>query len=177
MGTMYHSYTQVVIHVRRDVSSSHMVDAVYIDGCLVLSSNTRSLLTIIFVLTLVVSYGILCKVELRNLTWDMKSNTVAPAMIVKPNISQYKNNQTTCLIVALSKLNKGITMKAEIKGDKLLLELTIAPHESASGLSNVIASTHGNQVTACQHDGQPVTIGVNAFCRIPGAVRKTPKKV
>ena len=54
-------------------------------------------------------------------------------------------------------------MKATIKDGKLLLELDINPTESKSGKSIVVASTRGNVQTACQHKGQNVTIGVNAY--------------
>ena len=63
-------------------------------------------------------------------------------------------------------------MKAEIKNGKLVLTLDIEPYKSPSGLSNVIASSHGNQTLACLYEDKPITVGVNAFQRIPGAVKK-----
>lgn len=39
------------------------------------------------------------------------------------------------------------------------------PTPSASGKTKVIATTRGNQVTAAQYDGNPVTIGVNAYIK------------
>jgi len=57
-------------------------------------------------------------------------------------------------------------LKAEIKGKKLLIEIDLQPAAaSASGKTNVIASTHGNQPTTLIVDGKPVTIGLNAYYR------------
>ena len=54
-------------------------------------------------------------------------------------------------------------MNAKIENGKLHLTLDIDPKLSASGKSTVIASTRGNVQTACQHKGQNVTVGVNAY--------------
>lgn len=54
-------------------------------------------------------------------------------------------------------------MKAEIKGNKLHLELDIDPQVSKSGKSTVVASTRGNVQTACQYKNKNITIGVNAY--------------
>ena len=54
-------------------------------------------------------------------------------------------------------------MQAEIKDGKLHLTLDIAPYQSASGKSTVVASTRGNTQTTCQYKGQNVTVGVNAY--------------
>ena len=60
-------------------------------------------------------------------------------------------------------MQRGKGMNAEIKNGKLHLTLDINPTESKSGKSVVVASTRGNVQTACQHKGQNVTIGVNAY--------------
>ena len=54
-------------------------------------------------------------------------------------------------------------MKATIKDGILTITLAVEPSISKSGKSLVIASTHGNVQTACTHEGQNVTIGVNAY--------------
>ncbi len=57
-------------------------------------------------------------------------------------------------------------MKAEIKGNKLHLELNIEPATSKSGKSTVVASTRGNVQTSCQYKNKNITIGVNAYVPI-----------
>lgn len=54
-------------------------------------------------------------------------------------------------------------MDATIKDGKLHLTLDIAPAESKSGKSTVVASTRGNVQTSCQYKGKNLTIGVNAY--------------
>ena len=39
------------------------------------------------------------------------------------------------------------------------------PPASASGKTNVVASTHGNQATSVLVNGKPLVIGVNAYVR------------
>jgi len=53
------------------------------------------------------------------------------------------------------------------EGDKLVLTIDIDknPAKSASGKTLVVATTHGNQATALQHDGKPIIVGVNAYVR------------
>ena len=49
---------------------------------------------------------------------------------------------------------------------KLVIEIDLEePRPSASGKTLVVASTHGNQVTAAQVNGQPVVVGLNAYIR------------
>jgi hypothetical protein len=57
-------------------------------------------------------------------------------------------------------------MKCEIKNNKLVIELDINEKTSKTGKSLVIASTNGNLVTALQHKGKPVVIGVNAYIAV-----------
>ena len=47
----------------------------------------------------------------------------------------------------------------------LTLELDQAAPLSKSGKTRVVASTRGNQVTAAQFKGQPITVGVNAYIK------------
>ena len=55
-------------------------------------------------------------------------------------------------------------MNVEIKGNKLVIEIDMqAPTPSSSGKTLVIATTHGNVATECMIDGQPLTIGLNAY--------------
>jgi hypothetical protein len=57
-------------------------------------------------------------------------------------------------------------MKVEIKDNKLFIEIDLEkPTPSSSGKTLVVASTHGNMVTAAQVDGKPVTIGLNAYVK------------
>ncbi len=57
-------------------------------------------------------------------------------------------------------------MKAEIKDGKLIVEIDLQePTPSTSGKTLVIATTHGNQTTTAMYDGQPITIGLNAYIR------------
>ena len=59
-----------------------------------------------------------------------------------------------------------MTMKAEIKGNKLYIEIDLEePTPSASGKTLVVASTRGNAVTTALVDGKPVTIGLNAYIK------------
>ncbi len=57
-------------------------------------------------------------------------------------------------------------MKAEIKGNQLVITIDMQePAPSASGKTMVVASSHGNQATTAQVNGQPVTIGLNAYIK------------
>jgi hypothetical protein len=57
-------------------------------------------------------------------------------------------------------------MTAEIKNGKLVITLDMQePTDSASGKTQVVASTHGNAPTTVQVKGKPVIIGVNAYIR------------
>jgi hypothetical protein len=49
------------------------------------------------------------------------------------------------------------------KTGTITVVLPLTPAPSKSGKSLVIASTRGNQVTAATFNGQPVTLGVNAY--------------
>jgi hypothetical protein len=56
-------------------------------------------------------------------------------------------------------------MVARIEGKKLIVEIDLneQPTRSASGKTLVVASSHGNMVTAATVNGKPVTIGLNAY--------------
>ncbi len=58
-------------------------------------------------------------------------------------------------------------LKAEIKGTDLVITVPMnpTPVSSASGKTLVVASSHGNVATSAVVNGQPVTIGVNAYIR------------
>lgn len=57
-------------------------------------------------------------------------------------------------------------MKAEVKGGKLIIEIDLQePTPSASGKTLVVATSHGNQTTTAMFNGQPITIGLNAYIR------------
>ena len=56
---------------------------------------------------------------------------------------------------------------ATIEGDQLVIRLPMnpTPTPSASGKTLVVASSRGNKRTDLIVDGQPVTIGVNAYIK------------
>jgi hypothetical protein len=55
-------------------------------------------------------------------------------------------------------------MKAAIEGKELVIRIALQePTLSASGKTQVIASTHGNIKTDLMAHGKPVTIGLNAY--------------
>ena len=58
-------------------------------------------------------------------------------------------------------------MVAKIEGKKLVVEIELnpVPVRSASGKTLVVASSHGNMATTAVVNGQPVTIGLNAYIR------------
>ena len=59
-------------------------------------------------------------------------------------------------------------MKVTIEKDELVIRIPLQePQKSASGKTMVVASTRGNQKTGCIHPKlkQPITIGVNAYCK------------
>jgi len=56
-------------------------------------------------------------------------------------------------------------MKVELKNNELIITLPISARASKSGKSTVVASTGGNQPTACQYEGKPIIVGVNAYVR------------
>lgn len=58
-------------------------------------------------------------------------------------------------------------MKAEIKGEKLHIEIDLdeSRSPSASGKSIVVASTRGNKPTDLMVDGKPLVIAVNAYVK------------
>ena len=59
-----------------------------------------------------------------------------------------------------------MAMKVEIKDNKLFIEIDLEkPTPSSSGKTIIVASTHGNTVTAAEVDGKPVTIGLNAYIK------------
>lgn len=59
-----------------------------------------------------------------------------------------------------------MAIKVEIKNNKLFIEIDLEkPTPSSSGKTLVVASTHGNTVTAAEVDGKPVTIGLNAYIK------------
>lgn len=56
-------------------------------------------------------------------------------------------------------------MKAEIKGNELIITLPIEAKPSKSGKSVVIATSNGNVPTSLQYEGKVVTVGVNAYVK------------
>ena len=60
-------------------------------------------------------------------------------------------------------------MKVTIEGGELVIRLPLlkTPTASGSGKNLVVASSHGNQKTEAVVQGQPVTVGVNAYIQRP----------
>ena len=59
-----------------------------------------------------------------------------------------------------------MALKVEIKDSKLFIEIDLEkPTPSSSGKTLVVATTHGNVVTAAEVDGKPVTVGLNAYIK------------
>ena len=59
-----------------------------------------------------------------------------------------------------------MSMTVEIKNNKLCIEIDLEkPTPSASGKTLVLASMHGNTVTAAEVNGKPITIGLNAYIK------------
>ena len=57
-------------------------------------------------------------------------------------------------------------MKVEIKNKQLIITADLQdPKPSQSGKTLVVASSYGNQITTAMVDGQPVTVGFNAYIR------------
>ena len=55
-------------------------------------------------------------------------------------------------------------MNATIENGMLVIRIPMqTPTPSASGKTLVVASTKGNVMTSAMVDGQPVTVGVNAY--------------
>ena len=59
-------------------------------------------------------------------------------------------------------------MKAEIKNNKLVIELELDKNgvPSASGKTKVHATTRGNVKTSIEVNGKSLTIGVNAYTSV-----------
>jgi hypothetical protein len=59
-----------------------------------------------------------------------------------------------------------VTKKGEGKDAVLIIELPLGEaHESTSGKTIVVGSTHGNMATTATHAGKPIIVGVNAYIR------------
>jgi hypothetical protein len=60
-------------------------------------------------------------------------------------------------------------MKVTIENGELVIRLPLnkPPIPSSTGKSLVVASTRGNQQTEAVVNGQPVTVGVNAYIARP----------
>ena len=64
-------------------------------------------------------------------------------------------------------------MKAVIEKGELIITIPVnaKPTISASGKTLQVASSHGNTPTALIVDGQPLTVGVNAYIKNPKYVK------
>ena len=58
-------------------------------------------------------------------------------------------------------------LNARMAGGKLIVEIDLEtpPKRSKSGLTLVVASSHGNQKTELVIEGKPVVIGLNAYIK------------
>ncbi len=60
-------------------------------------------------------------------------------------------------------------MQVIVKDKNLVITIPMnaKPTVSATGKTLQVASSHGNQPTSVQVDGQPVVVGVNAYIKNP----------
>lgn len=58
-----------------------------------------------------------------------------------------------------------VEVKVEGKDLVIRIPMNAQPEVSTSGKSLVVASTHGNLVTAAQVNGKPLTLGLNAYIK------------
>ncbi len=58
-----------------------------------------------------------------------------------------------------------VTINEKAKTLTIVMPIT-GPTKSASGKSNVLASTRGNKVVDATFKGQPITVGLNAYVPI-----------
>ena len=59
-----------------------------------------------------------------------------------------------------------MAMTVEVKGNKLYIEIDLQePTPSASGKTQVVATTRGNVLTTAEVNGKPITIGLNAYIK------------
>jgi hypothetical protein len=57
-------------------------------------------------------------------------------------------------------------MKVTIEKGELVIRIPMQePTPSSSGKTLVVASSHGNQVTAAVANGKPIYVGVNAYVK------------
>jgi hypothetical protein len=57
-------------------------------------------------------------------------------------------------------------VKATVENGELVIRVPMQkPASSKSGKTLVVATTHGNVTTELRIEGQPVTVGVNAYIR------------
>lgn len=58
-------------------------------------------------------------------------------------------------------------INARIEKGKLIIEIptNATPVPSMTGKTLVVASSHGNQPTACMVDGKPLIVGLNAYVK------------
>ncbi len=66
------------------------------------------------------------------------------------------------LTATLDKTAKTLTVVASVEIDG---KGNFKPALSKSEKSLIVASSHGNQATACSVDGKPVIIGLNAYIK------------
>ena len=59
-----------------------------------------------------------------------------------------------------------MALKVEIKGKQMIITADMQPPApSSSGKTLVVCSSHGNQPTTAEVNGQPVVVGLNAYIR------------
>lgn len=58
-------------------------------------------------------------------------------------------------------------VECKIEGKTLVVRIPLnePPQPSATGKTLVVASTHGNQVTAATVNGKAITLGLNAYIK------------
>jgi len=58
-----------------------------------------------------------------------------------------------------------MSIKAQIKDGKVLIEVPVSERPSKSGKTTVVASSNGNKPTTCEYKGKPLVVGVNAYVK------------
>lgn len=56
-------------------------------------------------------------------------------------------------------------VKIDEKAGKIIIELPISPRPSASGKTQIVASTAGNQASLAVYQGKPVIVGCNCYIK------------
>jgi len=97
---------------------------------------------------------------------DYPSGGNDPSMQLKDRSTVKEKEPHGCSAKIIENRRTRMTMKVEIKDNKLFIEIDLEePTPSSSGKTLVVASTHGNIVTTAKVNDKPITIGLNAYIK------------